>query len=59
MAEGSRTGGVSAAGEFLLGLMREEYEKRTPMLSRKAELRLATLGNEAGIYGAVRLVLEP
>ncbi len=52
-------GGVSAAGEFLLGLMREEYEKRTPMLSRKAELRLATLGNEAGIYGAVRLVLEP
>ena len=50
-------GGVSAAGEFLLDLIREEYAERTKMLLRKAELRLATLGNEAGIYGAVRMVL--
>ena len=50
-------GGVSAAGEFLLDLIRDEYEERSKMLTRKAELRLATLGNEAGIYGAVRQVL--
>lgn len=50
-------GGVSAAGEFLLDLIRGEYEERSKMLTRKAELRLATLGNEAGIYGAVRQVL--
>ncbi len=50
-------GGVSAAGEFLIGLIRKKYEEMTKILSEKAELRLATLGNEAGIYGAVRLVL--
>lgn len=50
-------GGVSAAGEFLLDLIRDEYEERSKMLTRKAELRLAALGNEAGIYGAVRQVL--
>ena len=51
-------GGVSAAGEFLLDLVRDEYWERSKMLDQKAQLRLATLGNEAGIYGAVRQVLE-
>ncbi|WP_434310696.1 ROK family glucokinase [Hominifimenecus sp. rT4P-3] len=50
-------GGVSAAGEFLIDLIRKKYDVMTKLLYHKAEIRLATLGNEAGIYGAVRLVL--
>ena len=51
-------GGVSKAGEFLLDLIRKHYEEYTPILEKKAELVLATLGNDAGIYGCARLMLE-
>lgn len=51
-------GGVSKAGEYLLDIVRPAYEKRISLTGRKAELALATLGNDAGIYGAVRMMLE-
>ena len=51
-------GGVSRAGSFLLDLIRKHYEEYTPILEKKAELVLATLGNDAGIYGCARLMLE-
>lgn len=50
-------GGVSATGKFLIDLIRKKYDGMTKILGHKAEISLATLGNEAGIYGAVRLVL--
>ena len=49
---------MSKAGKFLLDLIRKHYEEYTPILEKKAELVLATLGNDAGIYGCARLMLE-
>ena len=50
-------GGVSRAGQYLIDLTKQYYEEYTPLLNKKAEIVLATLGNDAGIYGSARLVL--
>lgn len=50
-------GGVSRAGQYLLDIIRRHYESFVHIQKAKAELRLATLGNDAGIYGAARLIL--
>lgn len=51
-------GGVSKAGEFLLEKLRIHYDSYMKLKEDKAEIRLATLGNDAGIYGAAKLVLN-
>lgn len=51
-------GGVSKAGEILLNYIRPNYEKNVFHGSRNAKFALATLGNDAGIYGAAKLVLD-
>lgn len=51
-------GGVSKAGTFLTDMIRKYYEKYTPISENKAGIALATLGNDAGIYGAARLILD-
>ena len=50
-------GGVSKAGQFLLDMIEKHYEHFTPISENKAKIVLATLGNDAGIYGAARLIL--
>ena len=50
-------GGVSKAGTLLTDMIEKHYRKLTPISENKAGIRLATLGNDAGIYGAARLVL--
>ena len=50
-------GGVSRAGAILTDGIGKYFEKFTPLLKTKARFALATLGNDAGIYGAARLVL--
>jgi glucokinase len=51
-------GGVSAAGELLLGPAREEYRRRAlPSLVHHTEIVAASLGNDAGVLGAAALVL--
>ncbi|MBR5421092.1 MAG: ROK family glucokinase [Lachnospiraceae bacterium] len=50
-------GGVSKAGDILFKYIVEPYKKYVFHGSRDAEFVLATLGNDAGIYGAARLVL--
>jgi len=50
-------GGVSKAGDFLIDKIREKFEYYTPITKNKADIVLAKLGNDAGIYGAARLVL--
>lgn len=50
-------GGVSRAGQFLIDVIEKHYQHFTPMSQNKAKLGLATLGNDAGIYGAARLIL--
>lgn len=51
-------GGVSAAGDFLLERVQRYFEANTfPNVRQSTVLRLATLGNDAGIIGAASLVL--
>ena len=51
-------GGVSKAGEVLIDYVNPHYQKNVFHGSRDARFVLATLGNDAGIYGAARLVLD-
>lgn len=51
-------GGVSKAGPVLLEFIRKNYTPHVFHGSRSALFSLATLGNDAGIYGAARLVLD-
>lgn len=51
-------GGVSKAGTFLTDMIGRYYEEFTPISDNKAGIELATLGNDAGIYGAARLILD-
>lgn len=51
-------GGVSKAGSFLVDLINKEYLKYTTLSDERAEIVLAMLGNDAGIYGAAKLALD-
>lgn len=51
-------GGVSKAGEILIDYIKPYYEKNVFHGSREVKFSLATLGNDAGIYGAAKLVLD-
>lgn len=50
-------GGVSRAGRFLIDIVQKHFEHFTPVSKNKGKIVLATLGNDAGIYGAARLIL--
>lgn len=50
-------GGVSKAGEILTEGISKSFEKYSHIIPKKAVFKLATLGNDAGIYGAAKLVL--
>ena len=50
-------GGVSKAGEILLSYIEKNYKPLVFHGSRDVKFTLATLGNDAGIYGAAKLVL--
>ncbi len=51
-------GGVSRAGEILLDAVRRHYNENILFALRNKEFRLAKLGNDAGIYGSARLVVN-
>jgi len=51
-------GGVSKAGEILIDYIKPHYEEKVFHGSRDVKFSLATLGNDAGIYGAAKLVLD-
>ena len=51
-------GGVSKAGNVLLDYIQKYFQKYAFKGCRGALFTLATLGNDAGIYGAARLVLK-
>lgn len=51
-------GGVSKAGEVVLDYVKPHYVKNVFHGSADAKFVLATLGNDAGIYGAAKLVLD-
>lgn len=52
-------GGLSRAGEFLIGRVRDYFEEYTfPPAAEDTEIVQAELGNEAGIYGAAKIVSQ-
>ena len=51
-------GGVSKAGDVLFEYIEKNYLKYAFHGTRNAKFCLATLGNDAGIYGAAKLILE-
>ena len=51
-------GGVSQAGDILLSGIQAAYRKYAFHAAREASFRLAELGNDAGIYGCAKMVLE-
>lgn len=51
-------GGVSKAGPIVLEYIKKYYTKYTFRACRDAEFFLATLGNDAGIFGSAKLVIE-
>lgn len=51
-------GGVSKAGEILLSYVEPAFQKYVFGPCRGAKFALATLGNDAGIYGAAGLILR-
>ena len=51
-------GGVSKAGEVLFQYIQPAYQKYVFHGSKDAKFALASLGNDAGIFGAAKLVLE-
>lgn len=50
-------GGVSKAGDFLIDAIQKHYTEKAFTQCRKTPIKLATLGNSAGIYGSAKLVL--
>ncbi len=51
-------GGVSKAGNVVIDYMKPYFEKYAFPGAKNAKFSLATLGNDAGIYGSAKLVLE-
>lgn len=51
-------GGVSKAGEILIDFIKPNFDKNIFHGSRNVKFTLATLGNDAGIYGAAKLILD-
>ncbi len=50
-------GGVSKAGEMITDVVAKYYEPATFHACRNAKFVLATLGNDAGIYGCMKMIL--
>lgn len=51
-------GGVSKAGDVLVECVQRHYERHAFPVCKKTPIKLATLGNDAGIYGAAKLILS-
>ena len=50
-------GGVSRAGQYLLDCIAPVYARLTPLCKDKADIAIASLMNDAGLFGAAKLVL--
>ena len=51
-------GGVSKAGEVLLPFIEEPFQEKAFFANKDVKFVLATLGNDAGICGAAKLIIE-
>lgn len=51
-------GGVSAAGQIILDTVQKNFRANAFPATEETRFALASLGNDAGIYGSARLVIE-
>ena len=51
-------GGVSGAGKFLLDKIEKYYNIYSMNTLKNKEFRIATLGNDAGLYGCIKMVID-
>ena len=51
-------GGVSKAGTILIDVTEKNFMDRTFHACRNAKFAMATLGNQAGMYGCVQMLLD-
>ena len=51
-------GGVSKAGAILIDAIQEHFKESVFHAARDTRFELATLGNDAGIYGCMAMILE-
>lgn len=51
-------GGVSKAGQFLIDIIEKHYKAHVNISEDMPIIGLAKLGNDAGIYGAARMMLD-
>ncbi len=51
-------GGVSRAGTYLTDIVDKYYKLYSPVSENKGIISLAKLGNDAGIFGAAKLILD-
>lgn len=52
-------GGVSKAGDFLIEAIKKQFKAYAiPLIGKETEILLATLGNDAGVIGAVWLIKQ-
>lgn len=51
-------GGVSKAGEILLTYVQKYFDERTYFTCKNVKFALAKLGNDAGIYGAAKMIID-
>lgn len=51
-------GGVSKAGMILINVIRKHFIEKAFHACEGTKFELAKLGNDAGIYGGVKLVLD-
>ena len=51
-------GGVSKAGDVLLSFIEKPYKEHAFFANKEVRFVLATLGNDAGICGAAKLIID-
>lgn len=51
-------GGVSKAGDYLLDVIEKHYAPKIFLSKEHAKVALAKLGNDAGIFGAAKMVMD-
>lgn len=51
-------GGVSKAGQYLIDLVEKEYKNYAFHAHQGAKILTAKLGNDAGMYGSVKMVID-
>ena len=51
-------GGMSKAGDFLITKVQEYYQEFAFHACKNTFFKLADLGNDAGIYGCVRMIIK-